>query len=283
MVGSRARVRHNHHVPEASQTYTSGRRRPCFRAESEMLPPLTSAAPALLGTRGRDDAYEVFYEVAVATGVPDMLVVRFDKHAIETRERVGCGPIVGAAAARAVSALVERPLTPSELAVAVGMSEGHVRRTVLPALAARGAVHHRDGVWATVQGVHPLVHSIVAVEAKRRDWRSALKQAHRYARFANVSFMALDAGVATVPLRHAGSIASMGVGLVTVDAGTGRVRVCRRPRWRVAQVAWEAFLIGERLWELASEGRRSGPPFAVFGRTPDPTPDVSPRAVPALG
>lgn len=239
-----------------------------------MLSPLTFEAARLLGTRRADSACEVFYEVAAATGVPDMLVVRFDDQAVGQRQRAGCGAIVGASAASAMSTLLEQPHTSEDLARAVGVSLGHLRGAVLPALADSGAVVRHGDLWTAAAEVRPLVQWIVAVEAKRRDWRSALKQSRRYSRFANLSFMALDAGSAAVALRHAADIASMGVGVVTVEALTGNVRVCRRPRWRAAQVRWEAFLVGERLWALASEGRRSGPRFDVFGRTPDPTPDL---------
>lgn len=240
-----------------------------------MLWPLAESAHTLLGRRrAADGPFDVFFEVAAAAGVPDMLVVRFDAAKVAARERLGASPVIRAGQARVLCLLLGRHLPPDQIAARARMTVSHVRHTVLPQLAEAGvAVCDTDSRWTAASGVASLVEAVVAVEVKRRDWKGALKQARQYARFANSVLMALDERSAAVALQHADEIVGMGVGVATVGAEEGRVRVRRRSRWRRPRVEWESFLVGERLWELASQGRRSGPSFDVFGRTPDLTPD----------
>lgn len=246
-----------------------------FGSEAEMLWPLARDADTLLGRRrAADGPFEVFFEVPAAAGVPDLLVVRFDVATVAARERLGGNPVVRVGQARVLCSLLGRRLDPGQIAVRAGLTVSHVRHTLLPELAEAGvAVRDTDRLWTAALGVAPVVDTVVAVEAKRRDWKRALKQARRYAGFANSVFMALDERGAAVALQHADEIVGMGVGVATVAAKDGRVRIRRRPRWRRPRVDWESFLVGERLWELARQDRRSGPSFDVFGRTPAPTPD----------
>ena len=246
-----------------------------FSSEAAMMSDLAAGASLLFGRRRPGaDTIDLFFEVPTAAGVPDMLLVRFDAQAIEARERLGLGPVIGAAPARVLTSLVDRRLDPARVASEIGITESHVRQSLLPALADAGlAVSVGDRCWTAAVGIRSLVESVVAIEVKRRDWKGALKQARRYSRFANMAFMVLDARGAAVALSHADDIVACGVGLATIGSEDRRVKVWRRPRWRNPRVPWESLLVGERLWELARAGRRSGPPLDVFGRPPEPTPD----------
>ena len=248
-----------------------------FASEAALMWPLAAGASALGKADGRAAAERIsFFEVAAAEGVPDMLIVEFDQDAIQRRVAAGLGAVIATTTARALWALTERALTVDELAETLTMTPAHVQRGILPQLADAGlASRDVDGRWAGADGLAPLVRSVVAVEAKLSDWRGGFKQARRYTRFANQTYMALDARRARPARRYAGDMAEAGVGLATVDASDGRVHVRRRARWREPAVRWEFFLIGERVWERTLAGTRSGPTFDVFGRRPDPTPDTA--------
>lgn len=243
-----------------------------------MLWPLTAAASALVGRRSALGSFEAFYEVPSAAGIPDLLLVRFDEMALEARRAAGLEPVVGAAPALVLWLVMQRPLAAGALAEAAGMTAGHVRRSVLPELAAIGVVEERaDGCWAVPPAMRQLTTAVVAVEAKRSDWKGALAQARRYSRFASSTYIALDRQRAAPALSWADDIVSGGIGLATVDASDESVRVWRRPRWQ-ARKGWESLLMGERLWELARSGVRRGPAFSVFGRPAPITPDCGARS-----
>lgn len=241
-----------------------------------MLSPLAAAADEL--RRGMDGVAEVFFEVPLAAGVPDMVVVAFDSVRVAQRHHAGLGPVVDVSAVRTLAALgVVTDL--DALSTATGLSRGHLRRGVLPSLAAAGWVEILGaGQIRLLHEFAPVVRWAVAVEAKRSDWAGALSQAQRMLPAADRVFVALDAARATRAVAHAKHMASAGVGVVTVDAASPSdrdpVKVVSmpsqgRPRMprghRAPELAAKA-LLGERAWKLHRAGRRHGPTSLVFGR-----------------
>lgn len=53
------------------------------------------------------------------------------------------------------------------------------------------------GQWLKVRQAIPIVKKIVAIEAKLTDWRRAITQAYQYQRYANQSWVVLDASKAS--------------------------------------------------------------------------------------
>lgn len=242
-----------------------------------MMAPLAAAAPVLCA--GLTGAPEVFFEVPLAAGVPDMVVVAFDAAVIEARKAAGLGPVLDVSATRVLAALADGSSHADHIAATAGMSAAHLRRAVLPPLLEAGWV---DGPHAgRVHPLHefaPLVSWSIAVEAKRSAWAQAVSQAHRMLPAADRVFVALDAAKAERAVRNAKHLASVGVGLATVDAdpapGGAAVRVVSSPkpgrpglprRHRGTRLAAKA-LLGERVWALHLAGRRTGPTHPVFGR-----------------
>lgn len=243
-----------------------------------MLAPLEAAASSL--TAGLPGRGEVFFEVPLAAGVPDMVVAAFDAAVVTGRHAAGLGPVVDVAGVRTLVALTAGVTDVPALAVSAGLSVGYLQRTVLPVLADAGWVATSRGAPVCVlHRFEPVVVWAVTVEAKRSAWAQAAAQAQRHVAAADRAFIAMDAAHARRAVDHAGHLAGAGVGVVTVRAdpdgalGTGVDVVAypkpgrpRLPRAHRAPNVVAKTLLGERVWDLALDGRRHGPTHLVFGR-----------------
>lgn len=264
-------------VSTQSGTPAPATRREGFVREAQMLAPLAAAASTLcLGLPGRP---EVFFEVPLAAGVPDLVVVAFDATAVQERLAAGLAPVVEVSAVRTLTALEAGMTDLGDVAAAAGLSAAHLRRRVLPGLLHAGWVTPLQN--SRVQLLHPfapVASWAVAVEAKRSAWAQAASQARRMLPAADRVFVALDAARARPAMSNAAHLASVGVGLVTVAADpptdSAPVSVISAPRrarpglppgHRGTTPAAKA-LLAERVWDLHLAGRRHGPVHPVFGR-----------------
>ena len=249
-----------------------------------MMAPLEAAAGTLCA--GLPGEPEVFFEVPLAAGVPDMVAVAFDAAVLKRRLEAGLAPVVNVSAVRTLTALSAGAVEVAAISDVAGLSTGYLRRSVLPGLAAAGWVQWRAGtVVRLLHDFVPVVSWAVTVEAKRAGWAQAVSQAQRHVVAADRAFVALDAARAGAAVAHAAHLARAGVGLVTVRAVhdadgvegvqhgsmvevasfpmVGRPRL---PRARRSPNVCAKALLGERVWELALGGCRSGPTHLVFGR-----------------
>jgi len=263
--------------PDAEVGAAPSGSRVVFAREAQMLPLLAAGAGALCA--GLAGEAEVFFEVPLAAGVPDMVVVTFDADAVRVRLRAGLGPVVNVSAVRTLVALAEGATDLGDLAAVAGFSSGYLRRGVLPALATAGWVEPLDRGAVQVRHVFaPVVSWAVTVEAKRTAWAQAAAQAHRHLPAADRAFVAIDAAYARRAVANAAHLAGTGVGVATVSADPDEcgatVDVASYPKpnrpglprgHRGVNPASKA-LLGERVWELRLAGRQQGPTYPVFGR-----------------
>jgi len=70
--------------------------------------------------------------------------------------------------------------------------------------------------------------SIVSIEAKLRDWRSALRQAYRYREFSNQSWVLMDAARVSPALEQIQLFVRSGVGLASVNT-SGKLFIHNEP------------------------------------------------------
>jgi len=245
-----------------------------FRWEMDMLGPIAGSVGVLMRHLPGRGSPDVRFEVASATGVPDVIAVRWHTGELRRRQQLGLPPVLDVTRMRALTALSAGSLTSAALAAACGVSVSHVRRTVVPQLIDDGWVagaraHSGRGPGALVRPLvrhRPLVGAVVTVEAKRSAWKQAFAQARRHRACSDAAYVALDAAWASVAVRFADEMSACGVGLLTVDAASGRVRVVSRPAIRGATRDADRRLIAERAWGLQLAGARSGVVSPVFGR-----------------
>lgn len=239
-----------------------------FRYESEMIPALRAALPALaFGHRFRH-AIEVFTEVPAIHGRPDVVGIRFDQLAVQQRRVAGIVPLSGDAEVRSVHALGLHGADHGQIASSIGMSRDYVRRSIVPLLSDLGwvlrdgenVIRRPEAVWVGQR--------VVTVEAKLRDWRRALSQARRQKNSADAAYIALDIRAAARMTPYARQIAEGGVGVLSVDPDSGSVRVLARPAAssKVATVVGRS-LIAERALDMMNRGTHEGQISPVFGWT----------------
>lgn len=94
----------------------------------------------------------------------------------------------------------------------------------------------------------PPFASVVAIEAKLRDWRRALTQAYRYLEFANESWVVLDHRFVSSALKAAVSFKSSGIGLASFSlTGELFIHIYARSRTQpVGALAWRTQAILSR-------------------------------------
>ena len=240
-----------------------------------MLAAIARAPAALAGRRRAGRNPQVLFEFFGAAGTPDVVFLEFDEHELDRRDRLGLAPILNYNAIAVLIALSARPLGVRALSEAVGMTPAHLRRTILPDLEERTWLEHAGREWRSREAIRPLARWIVAVEAKRRDWRRALAQAERYRTFANRAVVVLDAAANLQPAQELAK-SQMVVGLAKLDARRGRVEPLLLPPWQRASSERDYVLAGEQAYHMRRSGIPSGPVLPVFGRTllttngPDP-------------
>lgn len=240
---------------------------PRFRYEADMIPAIRAALPTMSFGRTTAHEVEVFTEVPAVFGIPDVTAIRFDHAAIARRISAGIRPLTTDAEVRVALALEAQPPTLGELAARAKYSADYVRRAVLPVLVDGGwasrdesgrHVRTTDALWVSKR--------IVTVEAKLRDWSRALGQARRQRLSADVAYIALDMP-AVKPIVHSlDRIARGGIGVIGVDAASGRARVLVRPApvHRTDSLVGR-MLIAERCLDMWQRGERAGQVYPVFG------------------
>lgn len=240
-----------------------------FRYESDMLPVLTRSLTDL--TFGRTTAAEaqVFLEVPAVHGVPDVTAIRFDWAAVSRRASSGVRPLTTDAEVRVALALTSAPSLPSEVAARSGLSSDYVRRAVLPLMIEAGWVsRHKDGRLARARDALWVSKRIVTVEAKLRDWSRAIGQARRQQLSADAAYVALELATVLFIADSLPRIADGGIGVIGVDAASGRARVLVRPgRLPRERSIVGRMLIAERCLAMWERGERSGQVYPVFGWT----------------
>jgi hypothetical protein len=248
---------------------------PAFLAEADMLGPIARAPAALAGRRRASRNPQVLFEFFGAAGTPDVVFLEFDEHELERRDSLGLAPVLNYNAIAVLLALSTGPLDVRALSEGIGMTRAHLRRTILPDLEARAWLEHAGREWRTLERIRPLARWIVAVEAKRRDWRRAVAQAERYRSFANRAVVVLDAAANLQPVRELAR-SQTAVGLASLDTRRGRVEALLLPPWQRAASERDYVWAGEQAYHMRRSGVPSGPVLPVFGRTllatngPDP-------------
>lgn len=86
----------------------------------------------------------------------------------------------------------------------------------------------------------PPFTTVVAIEAKLRDWRRALTQAFRYREFSTEAWVVLDHAFAASALKQLSRFKATGVGLASFST-TGELHVhvlAKRQKWSNSALAW---------------------------------------------
>ncbi|MFJ3490220.1 hypothetical protein [Leifsonia aquatica] len=209
-----------------------------------------------------------FREVPAVRGIPDLVAVRFDPEVVATRAELDIRSLSSDVEVRVVQALRKAgPVEVGELADQINLTRDYLRRSVLPMLEQLGWVTTVAGTVNLQPGTKPVGRRVVTVEAKLRDWLRAFNQARNQLYSADAAYIALDEATAATAVKQVDAIAERGIGVITVNAESGRHRVLVRPK-RVLDTKKTAVgreLIAERSFGLWQAGERAGQVSPVFG------------------
>lgn len=244
-----------------------------FRAEADMLAPLTLAAHRF----ARNPL--VLFEIPCAAGIPDIVLLELNSAALTNRR--GAEPLTEPIDVRvmlamdSVGASTRRFWTADEVSNSVGTGSPHLRRTVLPRLLESGHVTMDGSRWAPTYKFQSLARRIVTIEAKLRDWRSGVAQAARHTAVSDDAWVALDARSVDTAASHPEWFSTYGVGLLSVST-TGAVTPIISPACPSSRRP-DRELLAERAVALHLTGNVSGPLPLVFGNTLVASRGVDPR------
>lgn len=230
-----------------------------------MLGPIARAPSALTGRRRAARQPQVLFEFFGAEGTPDVVFLEFDAAELRRRDDLALPPVRNYHEVAVLLALGHGPLTARQLAEHAGITAAYLLRAILPALLEHGWIERDGRTWSSPQPLRPLAKWIVAIEAKRRDWRRALEQAHRYRRFANRAVAVLDASVNLTAARKEAE-ADGRIGLASLDPERQKLEAIVLPKWHRPSNALEFVWAGEQAYLMRRAGAVSGPVLPVFGR-----------------
>ncbi|MEV4600456.1 hypothetical protein AB0K15_24005 [Amycolatopsis sp. NPDC049253] len=244
-----------------------------FAREADMLLPLVEGYKRYAGPGD----LVALYEVQTTRGVVDLVFVEFDFDVTSSRLLYEIDSITDFSLAQVVHVLSSTSknnpegLTTGELAAAVGLSRDHIRRAVLRSESARHWVAEVCGRWVMAREYRSPIKKIVAVEAKRSDWRRAISQAASHVEFADITYVAMDASRLPKNENWRGPLIHAGLGLVAVsaleavdDRRSLSVRKVLKPR-RSRPKGPSRLVVAERIVDLVQNGSKSGPVAPVFG------------------
>lgn len=171
-------------MPRAStiEIVQSGTSRSGRRFEPIQERSLHNAVEQVAKTVSADTDAVLIAEPPGPFGVPDFVLLReFDRVGLNARVSSRIAPLLNEVDAGIISAATVVKSAPAgRLAEKTGWTESTVRRR-LPALLKTGAlIEPRPGRYLRAVDLQPVGHSI-AIEAKLKDWRKALRQARSYA------------------------------------------------------------------------------------------------------
>ena len=194
-------------------------------------------------------------ELAIGRGAPDLVMWRVDPMALARRQAArpsGCSQ----SEVRVLQAMhLLRPLRVSTIAHRVWIDEGQVRR-LLGCLVDDGLARQSDcDCYVRTDAVDAGVDSIVSVEAKLKNWRTALTQAYRNTLFADQSYVVLDANRANGALNNIDMFRRSHIGLCVADAETRCLATICRPNRRRPKSQFFRMLAAESFVSYVCEDR----------------------------
>lgn len=160
--------------------------------------------------------YTVALELDAGVGVADMVLAKRAPHSTRSLKALGS---VSPRLAILLSHEVGRSITSRHaLAANLGTSEDSAQRIIARLCAAGVAKNYRNNLDICTIRKQPF-ESIIAIEAKIRDWQRVLVQAYRNLQFADASWVVLDHASIRPALTHIERFELTGVGLASMRRG----------------------------------------------------------------
>lgn len=109
-------------------------------------------------------------------------------------------------------------------------------RQVIQSYIDSGYVIEKNGIYIVVKEYQFILDSVIAVEAKLKNWKQALKQASRYKKFAQLSYVLLDENSIKPALSNIESFFSSNIGLMSLSE-SGEITIYFSPSLNRSRVS----------------------------------------------
>jgi hypothetical protein len=185
-----------------------------FSTEQELVQSITTnldAVPDLLGTGKRS----VFTELDLGYGIADVVAVSYEESPSQRKNFLQYFDI-------SLLSLIEKEERVS-LDDIVYITRSPERRinSALTSLMEEEFIVYRHGYYTSHKKYAELLTDSVAIEAKLKDWKRALKQAYRYKWFADKSYVFVPSENINLPLANINLFEKYNVGLASVSETSG--------------------------------------------------------------
>lgn len=172
---------------------------------------VTAKGPSLL----KGDRQSVFVELDLGYGIADMVIVGHKEKYPQRKNFLAYFDI-------SLLSLIEKEeaISLKDIVYITKSPEKKVNSS-LSSLMEEGFVVYREGKYFSDKKYSDVLTDSLAIEAKLKDWRRALKQAYRYKWFANKSFVFLPLENIAIPKANIYLFQQYNVGLAAVSIDKG--------------------------------------------------------------
>ncbi len=167
------------------------------------------------------DKQSVFTELNLGYGIADMVLVGHKENYPKRKNFLGYFDI-------SLLSLIEKEEITFDDIVYLTKSSGKKIHSSLESLINEGFIIYREGHYFSHKKYASMLTDSIAIEAKLKDWKHALKQAYRYKWFANKSFVFLPSENLVVPKENIHLFKKYNVGLAGVSKDLG-IEVIHEP------------------------------------------------------
>lgn len=255
-----------------------------FRREADMLAPISEHANRLLP--GRD--IETLFEVQTSAGIPDIVLIEFDRTILKHRATHHQSFIVDFAdmcVLHALNDIKTETVSTATLASRVPFSAKYISSSILPRLLECGHVQKESrGRWYAVSPYTSPAKHIGTLEVKINDWRSGFSQTLRHRASADESWLVIASTHSSAAAAQKEWFERAGIGLATLHPESGIDHIVT-PRTKKTKSTFNVYreLLAERVAHLYCNGEVSGTIGLVFGVDLTTTTGPDPRRSNGVG
>lgn len=160
------------------------------------------------------DKQSVFTELNLGYGIADMVLVGHKKNYPKRKKFLGYFDI-------SLLNIIKKEKVTFEDIVYLTKSPSKKIHSSLKSLIGEGFIIYREGHYFSHKKYANILTDSIAIEAKLKDWKHALKQAYRYKWFANKSFVFLPSENLSIPKKNIDLFKKYNVGLAGVSKKNG--------------------------------------------------------------
>ncbi|HYC85365.1 MAG TPA: hypothetical protein VEB86_09095 [Chryseosolibacter sp.] len=202
-----------------------------FRSEKELVSTITLSANFLVHLIPDDlqntaGSLSILQEANLGHGVPDLILAKYDSSTgiLCRSQRLNYKDL----AVYTIIGKQEAGIDFETLKDKTKLSNSGLRK-ILTTLETEGMIVDNEGDYTITSDSDNLGVEVVAIEAKLKNWKRALKQAYRYKWFASYSYVFLDEQFIQPAVKNKSLFKSYNVGLASVNRD-GVIDVKLRPQ-----------------------------------------------------